>query len=102
MDTDDLTEMAYKCIHLGYEASDYLRCNLGLLSKDYKDEDSWLNGILEFVKKIEIDPVDYLVHCNIEDEVELETFEKRLKKLKQHIEKTLTTPFDQRGGTIDW
>ena len=51
MDTDDLTEMAYESIIIANEITDFLKCDLGVRSKDYKDENAYLNGILKFVKK---------------------------------------------------
>ncbi|MBC8394342.1 MAG: hypothetical protein H8E17_17455 [Deltaproteobacteria bacterium] len=97
MDTDDLTPMAYESIVIAYGISDYLKCDLGVRSGDYKDEVAYLNGILKFVRKIKHDPENYLDYWNIGDELDLTAFVKGLKVLEKHILKTIETPFDKRG-----
>jgi hypothetical protein len=52
MDTDDLSELAYESIIIANEITDFLKTDLGVRNKDYKDEDSYLSGILIFVRKI--------------------------------------------------
>jgi len=37
VDTDDLTEMAYKIIIVAHTITDFLKCDLGVRSKDYKN-----------------------------------------------------------------
>ena len=44
MDTDDLTKMAYESIIIANEITDFLKCDLGVRSKDYKDENAYLNA----------------------------------------------------------
>ncbi|MEA2040620.1 MAG: hypothetical protein U9N82_12480 [Thermodesulfobacteriota bacterium] len=96
MDTDDLTEMAYKSIVIANELTDFLKCDLGVRSKDYKDENAYLNGILKFVQKIKNDPENYLDYWDLMEELELDSFEKELEYLEKHIIKTLKTPIEQR------
>ena len=64
MDTDDLTPMAYESIVIANRITDYLKCDLGVRSGDYTNEDACLNGILKFVRKIKYDPEDYLDYWN--------------------------------------
>ncbi len=97
MDTDDLTPMAYASIVIANEITDFLKCDLGVRSGNYKNEDAYLNGILKFVRKIKYDPEDYLDYWNLWDELDMATFVKGLKDLEKHILKTIETPFDQRG-----
>ncbi len=97
MDTDDLTPMAYESIVIAYGITDYLKCDLGVRSKNYKNEDAYLKGILKFVRKIKRDPEDYLDYWNLWDELDMTAFIKGLKGLEKHILKTIETPFDQRG-----
>jgi hypothetical protein len=52
MDTDGLSELAYESIIIANEITDFLKTDLGVRNKDYKDEDSYLSGILIFVRKI--------------------------------------------------
>ena len=97
MDTDDLTEMAYESITIANRITDYLKCDLGVRSKNYKDEDAYLDGILKFVRKIKRDPEDYIDYWNLWNELDLKVFKNGLEGLQQHILKTLDTPLDQRG-----
>ena len=97
MDTDDLTEMAYESIIIANEITDFLKCDLGVRSKDYKDENAYLNGILKFVKKIRNDPKAYLDSWNLLEELDLGDFSKGIEHLEEHILKTIETPVEQRG-----
>jgi len=97
MDTDDLTEMAYESIIIANEITDFLKCDLGVRSKDYKDENAYLNGILNFVQKIRNDPKAYLNSWSLLEELDLCSFKERIKMLEKHILKTQKTPVDQRG-----
>ncbi|MBC8460467.1 MAG: hypothetical protein H8D67_20990 [Deltaproteobacteria bacterium] len=97
MDTDDLTEMAYESIIIANGITDFLKCDIGVRSKDYKDENAYLKGILKFVQKIRNDPKSYLDYWNLLEELELDSFEKELEYLEKHIIKTIETPIEQRG-----
>ena len=101
MDTDDLTEMAYESIIIANEITDFLKCDLGVRSKDYKDENAYLNGILKFVQKIGNDPKAYLDFWNLLEELDLDFFMKGIEYLEKHILKTLKTPIDKRGRFAD-
>jgi len=97
MDTDDLTEMAYESIIIANGITDFLKCDLGVRSNDYKDEDAYLNGILKFIQKIKNDPEGYLDYWNLWEELDLGVFVKEVAKLEEHIKKTIETPIEQRG-----
>jgi len=99
MDTDDLTQMAYESIVIACKITDFLKCDLGVRSKDYKDENAYLNGILKFVRDIKNDPEDYLDYWNLLEELDLRAFKKGIEKLEKHIVKTIATPIQQRGET---
>ena len=101
MDTDDLTEMAYESIIIANEITDFLKCDLGVRSKDYKDENAYLNGILKFVQKIRNDPKAYLDSWNLLEELDLDFFVKGIEYLEKHILKTIKTPIDKRGRFAD-
>lgn len=75
MDTDDLTTMAYESIITANEITDFLKCDLGVLSKDYRNENAYLNGMLRFVRKIKADPKGYLDYWNLLEELDLASFE---------------------------
>lgn len=97
MDTDDLTPMAYESIVVANEITDFLKCDLGVRSKDYKNENAYLIGILKFIQKIQNDPGNYLDYWNLWEELDLTAFKKDIDVLEKHILKTIDTPFDQRG-----
>ena len=52
MDTDDLTPMAYESIIIVNQITDFLHCDLGVQSNDYKDENVYLNEMLKFILNI--------------------------------------------------
>ena len=97
MDTDDLTPMAYESIIIANGITDFLKCDLGVRSKDYEDENAYLNGILKFIRKIKNDPEYYLDYWDLMEELDLDSFEKELEYLEKHILKTIKTPIEQRG-----
>ena len=97
MDTDDLTPMAYESIIIANEITDFLKCDLGVRSKDYKDENDYLNGILKFIRKVKNAPENYLDYWDLLEELDLDSFEKELEYLEKHIIKTLKTPIEQKG-----
>jgi len=97
MDTDDLTEMAYESIIIANAITDFLKCDIGVWSKDYKDENDYLNGILKFIRKVKNAPEDYLDYWDLLQELDLASFEKGIEELEEHILKTIETPIEQRG-----
>jgi hypothetical protein len=97
MDTDDLTEMAYESIIIANGITDFLKCDLGVQCKDYKDENTYLNGILKFIRKIKNDPEGYLDYWNLWEEMDPGIFAKEVERLEKHIKKTIETPIEQRG-----
>jgi hypothetical protein len=101
MDTDDLTEMAYESIIIANKITDFLKCDLGVRSKDYKDENAYLNGILKFIQKIKNDLEGYLDYWNLLEELEFGDFSKGIEELEEHILKTLKTQIVKRGRFTD-
>ncbi len=97
MDTDDLTPMAYASIVIANEITDFLKCDLGVRSENYKDEDAYLKGILKFVRKIKRDPEEYIDYWNLLNELDLKVLKNGLEGLAKHILKTIDTQFDKRG-----
>ena len=97
MDTDYLSEMDYDCIRLAMDATDVLRIELGAACGQYRTEDEYLKGILKDVRAIERDPRKYLDWWNLLEETDIRTFKKKVKALRDHIEKTIATPLKERG-----
>ena len=94
MDTDELTEMAYGCLRLADEAHDCLKTELGAACSEFRTEDEYLAGMLEYVNEIEHDPESFLDYWNLGD---LPAFKQKIRALREYIEKTIATPIEQRG-----
>ncbi len=97
MDTDDLTGMAYESIVIANAITDFLKCDLGVRSMEYDDENAYLDGILKFVRTIKNDPEGYLDYWNLLEEFDLASFKKEIEFLEKHILTTIETPIEQRG-----
>ena len=102
MDTDDLTEMAYESIIIANEITDFLKCDLGVRSMDYEDENAYLNGILKFIQNLKNNPEGYLDSWNLWEELDLSFFKKGIEFLEKHILKTIETPIDKRGNNFHY
>ncbi len=98
MDTSELTVAAYETIGLADEVCDCLRSDIGISASDFETEDDFLAGTLELLDEILEDPSDYLDSWNLIEDVPLPSFEKGIRQLRAHVEKTLATPLEQRGG----
>jgi len=102
MDTDDLTEMAYQTIVIASKISDYLKVDIGVRSRDYANEDDYLNGVLKFIREIKNDPEDYMDYWNLHDEIDMTSFAKSVGELEKYISRALGTPIKNRGAPPDF
>jgi hypothetical protein len=68
MDTDELSEKAWGIIVQAAQVSDTLKVELGALSGRYQNEDDWLRGVQQFLRKIVEDPGGYVDYWNLEEE----------------------------------
>ena len=98
MDTDDLTEMAYQMIQIAKDISEDLRCDIGVRSGRYNDEDNYLKGVLCFLQKIVQHPEKYLKSWNIDD-IDMHHFKTSVLTLINHVSKIIATPIAERGPT---
>jgi hypothetical protein len=89
--------MAYDCIPLAHEAIDVLKSEAGAACEQYRTEDGYLKGILKDVRAIEKDPRGYLDYWNLLEETDIRVFKRKLKVLREHIERTIATPLKERG-----
>ena len=101
MDTDQLTPTAYGCLRLAADASDCLKTELGAACSEFRDEDEYLVGMLEYVTEIEADPESFLDEWDLADDMDLRSFRQKLRVLREYIQETITTPIGQRGKT-EW
>ncbi len=97
MDTDDLTEMAYRTIVLAEGFCDYLRTDIGVRSGEFSTEDEYLRGILVFLKEVALHPEQYLESWGLEEKVKAIRFRQRVEEVIGHVTRTLTISVDQRG-----
>ena len=97
MDTDDLTPMAHEIIDLAYGEEDALRSEIGASAINYKSEEEFLKGTLNYVEEIIEDPEEYLDSWNLLDLIDVSEFEQRLQKVKKQILETQSTPIRDRG-----
>lgn len=97
MDTDYLTPMAYECIRLAGDAADVLRAEFGAACSRFRSEDQYLQGMLAMVRTIEKQPKQYLDQWNMLDDADVTKFCIRIRVLRDHIDKTLSTPITDRG-----
>ena len=97
MDTDDLTPMAYEVIVQANSILDVLRSEVGASSIKYNDEDSFLLGTLEFIKRKIKSPERYLDHWNYLDEIDVDQFKRELIDLQKFIVQVIDTPLQKRG-----
>ena len=96
MDTDDLSDMAYRCIVRANDVHHILKSELGAESKNHKTENSYLRSVLFHVESIKSDTADYLESWNIEDAVEIDQFKLKIDVLYEQIKTTISTPMSKR------
>ncbi len=97
MDTDQLTQMAYEIIRLTGDASGCLRAEIGAACSEFRNEDDYLRAVLAHVRMIEEAPQDYAAEWSLPDDEEAGLGPK-LHELREHIERTLATPMEERGA----
>ena len=98
MDTDDLTPMAYETIIRAQEVLDVLRSEIGASASDKKSEDGFLRGVRAHLRGILRSAREYLDSWNYLDSVDIRSFRKGVKEILAHVERTLATPYEQRGA----
>ncbi len=97
MDTDDLTEMAYQTLILADDASDILKCELGILCGKCQTEDEYLTRVLEYVSALSKEPETFLDYWGLHDKADVPAFVGKLDMLRRHVETSLQTPYGKRG-----
>ena len=97
MDTDDLSDMSYKVLMMSESITHILTVEIGAMSKNYNDENSYLKGILKFIRSIKKHPNDYIDHWGLEQEITNIELTDGINNIEKHITKTLATDLDMRG-----
>jgi len=97
MDTDDLSDMAYKVMIMSESITHILTVEIGAMSHKYFDENSYLKGMLDFIQSIKKRPSDYLDHWNLGQYISIIELEVGIKRIEEHIIRTLETSLNMRG-----
>jgi len=97
VDTDSLTPMAYETISRAEDVLDVLRSEIGVSASGKKTEDDFLRGVRTHLRRILRSARDYLNDWNYVDIVNIRDFRKGVMELLGHVERTLSTPYEQRG-----
>ena len=98
MDTDCLTSMAYETITLAYGVLDVLRSEIGASASGCSTEEEFLQGVKKQLQDIMSAPQDYLDFWNYLETVDIRQFKAGIQGLLAHVEKTLSTPCQDRGA----
>ena len=99
MDTDDLTEMAYKTIVMAESINHIITVEIGAMSNCYEDEDSYLKGILKYIRSINRSTDNYIKYWDLEGEITSEQLCKGINNIERHILNTLSIQTSLRGQT---
>ena len=99
MDTDDLTEMAYKTIVMAESINHIITVEIGAMSSRYEDEDSYLKGILKHIRGINRSTDNYITYWNLEGEITSEQLCEGINNIEMHILNTLSIQTSLRGQT---
>ena len=89
--------MAHETISLAGDVLDVLRSEIGSSATGKKTEDDFLRGVQLHLRGILRSARNYLDDWNYLDDVNVREFRVGVKTLLAHVDKTLATPYDQRG-----
>jgi hypothetical protein len=66
MDTDDFSNLAYSLISRASQVSDTLKMEIGIMSREYTNEDDWLRGVQTYCRKIIATADDFVDSWDLE------------------------------------
>ncbi len=92
MDTDDLSEEAYEILLRAHQLNDFLWAELGASSRNYQNEEDYLNGMLKFIKNIKEKPEWYQDMWLMDEKMDHAS----LLHIEKHIKKVQSIPFQKR------
>ncbi len=96
MDTDDLTENAYEILPYTHEVNEFLWVEFGSMCRNYKNEDEYLNGLLNYTIDIKNSPDEFSDAWNLEENIET----KELLKIEEKIRNVLSIPLEKRQQSM--
>jgi hypothetical protein len=99
MDSDDFTPMAYATVVLARNAFPPLASLIGAAAGRFRTEDEFLRGVSGHLLRIRSAPAEFLRDWTDEvlDGPRLDTFDRQVEAIREHIHTTLATPATQRG-----
>ena len=97
MDTDDLTDMAYRTLIMAESINHIITVEIGAISNCYEDEDSYLKGILKHIRGINKSTDNYIKYWNLEDDITSEQLRAGINNIERHILNTLSIQTGLRG-----
>jgi hypothetical protein len=97
MDTDDLTDMAYRTLIMAESINHIITVEIGAISNCYEDEDSYLKGILKHIRGINKSTDNYIKYWNLESDITSEQLRKGINNIERHILNTLSIQTSLRG-----
>lgn len=97
MDTDDLSQEAYKAIIIEAELFNHdLTLRFGVLSGDCEDEEEYLEKSLKLIENIKKAKKHQLEDLFFGEVPNLDQLNKTLDRIKENIAKVNKIPFDKR------
>lgn len=101
MDTNDLTEKAYEILRIAEEINHTLTVLIGAMCGRYRIEDSFLRGVIKFIREISDDPEEFIDDWNLYDEIDVPEMVAGLSMLESYVNEVIKTPMQNRGRTIE-
>lgn len=100
MDTDDLTEMAWRIIVSASRVSDTLKAELGSMASRFRTEDEWLRGVRAHLVDIFEDPAEYVDSWDLEnaEAVAATMIGSFAAELRDRVDSILSTPVNKRSS----
>lgn len=89
--------MAHETISIAGDVLDVLRSEIGASAAGRATEDEFLRGVRAHLRSILRSAREYLDYWNYLDDVNVREFRKAVKLLLAHVDKTLATPYVERG-----
>jgi hypothetical protein len=101
MDTNDLTQKAYEILIQAENINHLITVHIGVICNRNETENAFLEDVLIFLKHKIDKPINFIEDWGIDDEIDVETLRIGLSKLISYVEKTIKTPMNYRGPTIE-
>ncbi|MCG2711969.1 MAG: hypothetical protein L6416_06565 [Candidatus Omnitrophica bacterium] len=101
MDTNDLTEKAYKILNISEAVNHIITFEIGCLCGRCKSEDDFLYAVLHFLNDIKEDTDGYIDGWQLHEEIGSTALKSGVSILEEYTRGVLNVPIEKRGVTID-